>query len=261
LRFGVYTADKASDMVRQFRPLLDVLEFDLSEQLGEQVRIRMEVATDYESGREDLLMGRIDFARFGPASFVLARQENPHVQLLAMEHKKGEKQFFGVICAPSESAIMDISDLKNKRFAFGNETSTIGRYLAQQVLVESGIHASDLARWAYLGRHDLVGTAVAAGNYDAGAIKEATFLKLVDKGLRLKELARFPNVTKPWVARPCLPDQMTKQLRQALLNLDDEQALAALGKSGFLPAGWSDYQAISSAMEGSEQFFRTRSEP
>ncbi|MBT3340343.1 MAG: PhnD/SsuA/transferrin family substrate-binding protein [Planctomycetes bacterium] len=257
LRFGVYTADKASDMVRQFRPVLDELEKSMTAGLGERVRIRMEIAVDYERGRDDLLSGRVDFARFGPASFVLARGENPHLKLLAMEHKKGERVFWGVVCVPTDSSVQSLGELRGRRFAFGDSTSTIGRYLAQQALFENGVYASDLGSWSYLGRHDMVGTAVAAGDFDAGALKEATFRKLVDKGLRLRELARFPNVTKPWVARADMPSEIAEALKQALLDMQDPIALEALGKSGFLEAEAADYEPIQLAMEASQSFFKS----
>ncbi len=39
LHFGVYTTDKPTAMVRKLRPILDALEIDLSQRLGEPVTI------------------------------------------------------------------------------------------------------------------------------------------------------------------------------------------------------------------------------
>ena len=85
-----------------------------------------------------------------------------------MEDKKGERRFSGVIVVGADSSIKRLADLAGKRFAFGDENSTIGRYLAQAELVKAGIRARDLAHYEYLGRHDLVAKAVSLGDFRAG---------------------------------------------------------------------------------------------
>jgi phosphonate transport system substrate-binding protein len=255
LNFGVYAADKPSAVVRQFRPVLSSIESSLSAQRGEPVKIRMQVAKSYEEGVQDLVQGRVDFSRFGPASYVEAKRRNPGLSIIAAEAKKGSKTFNGVICVRADSTVREVSDLKGSRFAFGNESSTIGRYLAQLFLVENGITVGDLAEYAYLERHDKVGAAVAAGSYDAGALKESSFRKLQAKGRNLRALASFPNVTKPWIARQDLDPDLLGQLRQALLDMSDPAAFKALKKDGFLPAEDSDYDRIRQAIDDNGRFF------
>ena len=181
LTFGLYASDKPSAMVRQFRPFLDVLESEVSDILGEKVEIKLKIANSYEAGRKNLSVGKVDFTRFGAASYVLVKDAAPEVSILAVESKKGKKVFNGVIAVHAESEIRNIADLKGKKFAFGSETSTIGRYLSQFYLMEQGVRAKDLSSFEYLGRHDTVGSMVAIGKFDAGALKEGTFKKLVKK--------------------------------------------------------------------------------
>jgi len=173
LTFGVYTSDKPSSMVKKFRPLLNSLEIKLAEEIGSKVKIKMKVAKSYEEGIQDIVTGRDDISRLGPASYIEVKTQNPGVSILAMESKNGAKKFNGVICVRQDSDIKKVADLKGKRFAFGNQRSTIGRYLSQQFLIKNGIKASDLSSFDYLGRHDRVGEAVAQGKYDAGALKRA----------------------------------------------------------------------------------------
>lgn len=255
LTFGVYTADKPSTVVRQFRPVLGAIERGMSDQRGDKVTISMQVAKSYDEGVQDLTEGRVDFSQFGPASYISAKRMNPGVEILAAEAKKGKKVFNGVICVHPDGKIKSVNDLKGGKFAFGNENSTIGRYLSQLYLLENGIQAKDLAEYAYLDRHDKVGAAVAVGNYDAGALKESTFNKLKKKGKPLKALATFPNVTKPWIARAGMQPSVLKQLRQALLTMDDPKAFKALKKDGFLSASDDDYDQIRKAIEGNHHFF------
>ena len=152
--------------------------------------------------------------------------------------------------------IETLADLKGKTFAFGDKRSTIGRYLAQLHLLRHDVKAHDLAHSEYLGRHDAVGAAVGAGRFDAGALKESTFKKLVADGVPIRAIARFPNVTKPWIARGGLPDEVRDLLREALLSVDDPKAMTAPKKDRFVEGSDEDYAFIREAMVSNHLFFR-----
>ncbi len=256
LKFGVYTSDKPTTMVRMFRPILNVMEQRLTDRFGEAVRITLQVANDYDRGIRNLVDGQVDFARMGPASYVLSKEKDPDLKLIAMESKKGRKIFYGIICVQDESGIESLEQLRGKSFAFGNERSTIGRYLSQYLLAKSGVYAGDLVDYKYLGRHDRVGAAVGAGQFDAGALKESTFKKLKTQGIKIRELARFPNITKPWIASSKLNSEMLTALQEVLLSIKDATVLKTLKKQGFLPAQDSDYATIRDSMQSNHEFFR-----
>lgn len=256
LSFGVYTSDKPSAMVKKFRPIINTLEKMLAAELESPVKIKMQVAKSYEEGIQDIVTGNVDFSRLGPASYVEAKQQNPGLSILAIESKGGKKRFKGIICIREDSSIETISDLKGKRFAFGNQRSTIGRYLSQLYLAENGIKATDLAGFDYLGRHDKVGEAVALGRYDAGALKNGTFKRLVKNGRKLKALATFFNVTKPWVASSQMSEKMKKAITNALLSMQDQAALKILKKDGFIEGSDADYEHIRKSIDKNKMFFK-----
>lgn len=255
--FGVYTTDTAKDAVEKFRPLLDALEADLAAKMGHQVTVRTNVYGDYEDGLDAIVNGDVDFMRLGPASFILAQQRAPGIRLIAMETYKNSRTFHGIICVHEESDIDSLEDLAGRSFAFGDKNSTIGRYLAQQLLLEQGIHASDLSEYEYLGKHDKVGYMVGAGEFDAGALKESTFKRLKERGEPIIELVRFPNVTKPWVARQGLDESLVLAIRESLLAQQDPEVLAAVGKSGFAEASTENYAPIRIAIVKSAGFFNS----
>lgn len=255
LSFGVYASDKPSAMVKQFRPLLNQLEVKMAARLQEKVKIKLQIASDYEKGINAIANGDVDFSRLGPVSYIKAQKINKGILIAALESKKGTKSFLGVICVHEDSGIRKIGDLKGKSFAFGNQLSTIGRYLAQQFLVEHGISASDLSRFSYLERHDKVGAAVASKHFDAGALKESTFNKLIAKGAKLKIIGSFPNVTKPWVARSGLDPSIYNAFKESLLLTADKKALKALGKDGFVEGDDNDFSLIRRAIDNNEHFF------
>jgi phosphonate transport system substrate-binding protein len=252
ITFGVYTSDKPTTMYRKFKPILAYLKDRLGLS-GISDGIEIKIYPSYSGALDAIVNGEVDFARFGPASYVLAKERNEGVRLLAMEHKKNQKRFYGIFIVPQSSLITSLEQIRGKSFAFGDKNSTIGRYLSQAELVNVGIHAADLGGYAYLGRHDKVALAVAAGNYDAGVVKENTYKKYAaSRGL--KQIGRFPNVTKPWVVRAGIDDNLFGALQQALLDLKDKKILKNLKQDGFLVAEDEDYEFVRNAMRQSAQF-------
>jgi len=254
LTFGTYAADKPTETVRKYGPFLAFLSRELSEELDYPVTIRMKIDKEYDAAIENLASGAVDFARFGPASYVAAKQKNPDISILAMESKKGKKRFNGVIAVHADSTFQTLGDLRGHTFAFGDELSTIGRYLSQSQLLDAGISAGDLAEFAYLGRHDIVGEAVGSEKFTAGALKESTFKKLVKKGVPIRALVKFDNVTKPWLGSSRLPGDIAEALTRAMLDESNLEQVQKVAKHGFLPGSDQDYDFVRRAIEHSMSF-------
>lgn len=257
LNFGLYATDKPTVIVKQFRPILNHLETVLEKKLNKPVKIKTQIARSYEKGIDSLATGAVDFARFGPASYIEVKKRNNNISILAMESKGGSKRFKGIICVHKESDLKLIQDLKGRSFAFGNELSTIGRYLSQLYLVENGIKASDLGSYTYLGRHDKVGHSVGLKQYDAGALKEGTFNKLVKQGVPIRSFAEFYNVTKPWLASSQLDSRIYAALQESLLELKDGDLLKSMKITGFTRGSDHDYAVIRKAILENNLFFAT----
>lgn len=255
LVFGAYASDKPSAMVSQIRPSLNIISRTASEIYGEEIVIRMQVVKSYKEGVDHLVAGKFDIMRLGPASYVMAKTRAPDIGILAMENKKGHKLFNGIICVRIDSPLREVREIKGKSFAFGSSRSTLGRYLAQLHLMQNGVFAKDLERFEYLGRHDKVGRAVGAGLFDAGAIEETTFGKLVRKGVPIRALVKFSNATRPWIMRSGLDPKLVEALRSAMLALKDPKALKALRFNGFLPGSDADYEPTRQAIRQNPKFF------
>lgn len=254
LVFGTYAADKPTVTVKKYKPFLQFLARRMSVELGEPVTIRMKIAKTYSDGISQMASGDVDFSRFGPASYVTALRLNSDIQIIAMESKNGAKRFKGVIAVHKDSGVHSLSELRGHTFAFGDELSTIGRYLAQAHLLEVGISSKDLKHYKYLGRHDLVGEAVGARRFDAGALKESTFKKLVKKGVPIRALFEFDNVTKPWLAHPQMPPHVVAAMTKVMLSAEHEDIVQQIAQNGFLQGDHSDYDLVRQAMELSADF-------
>ncbi|MCO6431451.1 MAG: PhnD/SsuA/transferrin family substrate-binding protein [Deltaproteobacteria bacterium] len=254
--FGIYTAVKPTEQIAKFTPVAKALAAAMSESLKRPVEVKFKVAATYQEGLKDIVEGKVDFSRLGPATYIEATNANPKLSLLAIESKGGSTTDFGVICIKDDSPVSAVTDLKGKKFAFGDEASTIGRYLSQQYLLKHGIKAGDLAGFEYLGRHDAVAAAVGAGRFDAGAVKEETYKKLKASGTPLKELARFPNASQAWVAKSDLNPEVLDALKAGLLGLEDKAALKAIDADQIVQGSEEDFKLVREAINTNESFFR-----
>lgn len=261
LLFGSYTSEEPAELIAQVRPALDVVARRLTEELGNPVSIRIEIARSYDDGVKLLVDRRADFMRLGAASYITAREKDPGVSLLVVESLGGKSIFNGVIAVHRDSDIQDIRQLRGRSFAFGSAESTLGRYFAQQRLLRAGIRAEDLSRFEFLDRHDRVGEAVGARLFDAGALEETMFRKLANSGTPIRALTSYPNVTRPWVARSRLDPKLFTALRRQLLALDDKDALKAMRFDGFLGGREADFEPTRQAISESRAFGSPRTTP
>ena len=261
LDFGVYTSDKPSTMFAKFKPILAQLESSMSARLDRKVRIKLRIFNTYEGATDALVRGDIDFARFGPASYVLAKARDENIRVLAKELNEGKDRFEGVIVVRKDDAAQSLADLKGRRFAFGDSQSTIGRFLSQALLADAGLRWSDLSKAEYLERHDRVATAVLQGDFDAGAVKIETFAQYEKQGLR--SLVRFWNVTKPWVARSGLSEEIYTSLGDALIAVKDAGVLSKIssGVTGFAKAQDPDYELVRRGMKRADEFIAAPGSP
>lgn len=255
LKFGVYSYKRATEVYKSFQPATEALQQSLTKLLQRPVQIDLCIDKTYEDCLDKFVRGEIDFVRFGPASYLLAKQRNPAVELLVAEQEDGKKVCQGVIAVRTDSDIRTLADLAGKSFAFGDEQSTIGRYLSQALLVEAGVRARDLKSFKYLDRHDIVFKVVEIGDFDAGAMHINTFHELNGKTRKLRILGEpFDNVGKPWIARAGLEPALQQALRRALLELTDREALKALKVDGFMVAADKDYDPVRKGMRLAKDF-------
>jgi phosphonate transport system substrate-binding protein len=219
LTFGLYANEKPSLIVKKFRGVLNQLEIILAKNLNRLVKIKINIAPSYQEAVNDLVSNKVDFSRFGAGSFIKAQIKDPNIKVLAVEAKKGRRFFYGVIATHKNSQIMLMSDLKGKSFAFGDLYSTIGRYLAQYELIKNNVTPDTLSHFKYFERHDSVGVALAHKEFDAGALKNSTYQKLLESGLQLKSILQIKTPTKPWLASSKLDPDTANAIEQVLLTL------------------------------------------
>lgn len=243
LRLGVHPYLPVLFVQQHFAPLANYLSHALERE------VVLSVSDDYRSHIMRIASGDLDVAYLGPASYVKLVDEFGPFPLIASQAVLGEPSFNGVIVSKRGSGISRIEDLRGKRFAFGNPSSTMSHLLPRYVLLKNGIGVDDLGGYEFVGDHQAVAVAVLRGHFDAGAIKQEVYARYRRRGLDL--IALTPSISEHlFVARKGLPEDVLEELRQIFLGLDDSEmgreVLRAIKPSvtAMVPVVDSDYDRL-----------------
>jgi phosphonate transport system substrate-binding protein len=243
LKLGIHPYLSSTEIIRRFTPLADYLSRELKRP------VIIEIASSYAVHIRNIGTDSVDIALLGPASYVLMTSEYGRRPILAVFESNGTKTFRGAIIAKKDSPISSISQLKGKKFAFGDKASTMGHLVPRYMLLKKGVDVSDLAGHAFLSNQENACLAVLAGDFDAAAVKEEVFSEYEQKGL--KAIAFSPEVQDHvFVASAKLPQETVRSLRRALISLNNrpegKQILSTIQKNlgALAPGKDSEYDNL-----------------
>ena len=208
-------------------------------------------------------VGDLDLVWFGGLTGVQARLQVEGAQAIAQ--RDIDEQFHTVFIANSESGLTQLTDiddltqLKERTFTFGSESSTSGRLMPQHFLQQAGMALDDFkGEVGFSGNHDTTIKLVEAGTYQAGALNEQVWEKRLAEGAvdqdRVEVIWRTPAYYDyHWVVNPVIEERygegFVTQLQTALLNLDaavpeHQEILDLFGAETFIPTENSNYAEI-----------------
>ena len=212
LIFAVHPYLPIAELIKRFNPLAEYLVGVT----GQSVTLR--ISDDYRSHIDLIGRGDADIAFMGPASYIIMTDQYGRKPLLARLEIKGKPVYKGAIIVHKASNIYELTDLKEKRFAFGDLASTMSHLVPRHMLIDKGIQISEFSSYSHLKTHNNVALSVLAGEFDAGAVKEEVFFKYEKRGLRVIEWT--PEISEHvFVAGSELPRKKADALRKALYNL------------------------------------------
>ena len=238
----------------------------LSEELSEKldVPVRYAPVSNYAAAVSAFRTGSLDLVWFGGLTGVQARLQTPGARVLAQRDIDAE--FTSVFIANGASGLRPFTsadqlvELKDRRLAFGSESSTSGRLMPQYFMGENGVKPEDLAGGGpgFSGSHDATIAMVQSGAYEVGALNAQVWRSNVADGRvdpdKVSVIWRSPPyVDYHWVVRPGLDDRFgdgfTDKLQTALLDLSAETEngatiLELFGAERFIPAKDEDYVMI-----------------
>jgi phosphonate transport system substrate-binding protein len=205
---GSVAMDIPVEMIKRLSALTNYLA------LTTNLNVRFRPSPNLGSAVDDLGKGQTQIAYLTPVAYIDARKKYGVIPLVAPT-AGGRPHFSLVIGVKAGSGIKTPTDLKGKRFAFGDEKA-----LLQRAAVESmGLKSGDFSSFAYLKHYDNIAKAVIAGDFDGGILKDSLAEDFKSKGIVV--IGSTPPLPSYIIAvHPGMPEAVRTKLRDALLALN-----------------------------------------
>ena len=177
IRIGFDLRSSPQEDARQYLPFLNYLE----SKTGYKFKIHF---THKNSNIiDDLGNGKVHFAFIGATSFIEAQNRYDVKPLVRGINQKGRAEYRSFFVVKPDSKIKMIHDIKGKRLAFGDKTSTQGHLIPRVIMEEHNLRLSDLADYDYTGSHQNCANAVISGKFDVCAMQDTMAFDLEEQGL------------------------------------------------------------------------------
>jgi phosphonate transport system substrate-binding protein len=247
LKMGLIPAEDQEEMMKRFGSTIAYLE----KKLG--IKVEPFMATDYSGVIEAMRSKKVDVAFLGPFSYVLAADVANAEAFAVGVRSNGKSTYQSIIVAHKDSGIKTLNDLRGKDFVFVDPASTSGNLFPRVMLKKAGIDPEkDFKSVTYAGGHDAVELAIKNKKVPAGADNDITYEKMVKEGLISPEeniiIAKSdPIPGSPIVWRKDLPEDLKQKIKQAFLNMHNEDPQAVSGYGEIIrydEARDSDYNII-----------------
>ncbi|HEV8485577.1 MAG TPA: putative selenate ABC transporter substrate-binding protein [Blastocatellia bacterium] len=248
LRMSMIPTTDPGKVIRESQPLVTYLEKEVD------AKIDLTVPTNYAAVVEAIANDQVDIAYLGGFTYVQASKRSGVVPLVQRER---DRNFHSLFITHAESGINSLSDLKGRRFAFGDVNSTSGHLMPEYFMREAHVDPEVISNAIYSGGHDATALAVANKKVDAGALDETVYQKMVADGkLDAKQVTVFyttpPFFDYVWVARKTLDPSIAESFSSAMLklqanNVSQKAILDLLNATSYVKAEDRNYDRLRQA--------------
>ena len=228
----------------------------LHKMLGDEIGRPVEgfIATNYIGVVEALGTGTIDFALIPPFAYILANKKNGTEALLTSIGKHDEPGYYSVLIVRTDSGIENVEDIKGKKVAFVDPSSTSGYIFPAVILKDHGIDIEKDITYQFAGGHDKAlqllvnGDVDAIGTYEDAITKFAKeFPEVTEKVKVLQKSDLIPGITL--VVSSKVDDATNQKIKDAFLKVTSTQegqdlTLKLFGIKGFEEANIDNYKLI-----------------
>jgi phosphonate transport system substrate-binding protein len=219
----------------------------LTNKLGSEVKLI--TPNSYVETIEGLSNGTIDFACLGALTYVRAHAK---IGVVPLVQRPSDLQFHSVFIAGPGTSIRSLSDLKGKKFAYGDINSTSGHLIPYLELKRAGLNPTTDFQFRYSGGHPMTIKLVENGVVDAGAVDETIFNSMINEGKADAKKLRVIHTSKPfvdwvYVARKGMAETERQKFVSILLGLQqgkDDEVLKILRASKFIKANDEEYATV-----------------
>lgn len=225
----------------------------LSKKTG--VDVRFTVLSRYGNLVESFEKEKMDGAFFGSFTGAAAIYKLGVIPLARPVNLDNTSTYQGYIFVRKDSNIKDVKDMKGKRMAYVERSTTAGYLFPLAYLRENGIANPDqyFREYYFTGSHDAAIDAVLDRKADVGAAKHSMYDRMKKENPRIDQelviIARSPSVPSNGLCvRKNLDEASKKKLKDALLNMhNDPEGQAVLKKFGalkFIVTTEKDYEPV-----------------
>jgi phosphonate transport system substrate-binding protein len=223
------------------------------------LKVQSDVPTSYVAVVEAVCADKLDVAWVSPLAYILAHQKCNADMQLASINSAGKTTYHGLIIARTAADIQKLDDVKGKRFAWVDPTSTSGYLYPRALLADKGIKPSDLGQEVVAGGHDKVVIALMNGQVDAGAVyddaRDVVIKQFPDVKEKTRVIGQTEEIPNDGVAfNKNMPPETVKKVKDALIKLastDEGKKVYkdALGTNGVAPTTDADYNPVRKAAQ------------
>jgi len=248
IRIGLIPTEGGADIKVRFEPLMQHLEKEL------KVKVEAFSASDYAGIITAMTHKHIEFAYFGPKSYVEA-SARAGAEALALElDKDGAKGYQGILITNKKSGITTIEQAtdKTKTFAFTDPNSTSG------CLVPSVLFYRDLKtppetlfkEVSFSGSHGASILAVKNNKVDVAATNDIDLNRMIEKGSAAKDDFNIIWTSElipgsPMAGRKDLPQGLKEAFSKALISFNNnKEGLDKLQNGGYAPVTDATYDVV-----------------
>jgi len=263
LTMGIVPAEDVAALIEQFTPMKNWLERDMG------MCIQIVTATDYAGVIEAMRAKKVDFAWFGPFSYVLAHERAGAEAFAVGMDGKGNTTYRSYLVATPEAAqklgisnplegeagIKALAEKLNNHkkaftFTFTDTASTSGYAVPRYYMHTAGIDPDKVfKKVGFIGTHDAAGLAVKNKIIDIAAIGDATYLKMIEKGQISSQsnviIWKSPAIPgSPMAYRGDLPESIKEKLKRSIPRVPKD-VVTGYGKiTGYQLVTDRDYELI-----------------
>ena len=148
IKMGFVPLKNSEKLVEDLKPISDYL----SERLG--VKVEAFTASNYIGVVEGIGSGSVDFGIIPPFSALLAQKQSNAKPILTSKGKTGKPGYTAELYVRKDSGIKNLQDVKGKKVAFVDPSSSSGYIYPGAMLVEAGLNLEKDISYQFSGGHD-----------------------------------------------------------------------------------------------------------
>lgn len=228
------------------------LEKLLTERLG--IPVKVSISTDYNTIIEAMASKKVDVGFLPPSAYVLAKEKGAaevilQAQRYGVQDETGEPTdekvdfYKAMIIVKKDSDIQKVSELKGKKIAYQNVTSSAGYVWPAGKLLEEGVDPLKDVTPITLKGHDQAVLAVLNGDVDAAAIFQDArnvvkkdYPDVFEETRVLSYTEKIPNDTI--AVRSDMSKEWIEKLQQAFIDIGNDPDGHAIIKDIYTHEGY-----------------------